>query len=120
MHSVVCKIRSRTSERWIEVEIGVDDSGQNFWRLIAKSSVAFAQFNATVGRWDPTIFFGKEPFSGVPSIVLFSADPDPFVGFVLFRPGDDFYRLGCGRTISDGGSREATDDVSYRMDFLCA
>ena len=124
MPSVSCKIKSKkTPEKWVEVEIGVDDSsGDNFWRLTAKSTVAFAQFTATSGRWDPIVYYGNSPASGywgLPSILLFSADSDPLVGFTLFRPGTTFYRLGCGQTIRDEGSRESTADLTYRMDFLC-
>ena len=124
MPSVSCKIKSKKSpERWIEVDIGVDDnSGDNFWRLTAKSAVAFSQFTATSGRWDPVSHSGRSPSSGywdVPSILLFSADSDPLIGFVLMRPGPAFYRLGCGQTIRGEGSREDTADLTYRMDFLC-
>jgi hypothetical protein len=123
MPSVSCKIRSKkTADKWIEVEIGVDDSGDNFWRLTAKSVVSFAQFKATSGRWDPLPYSaGKSsgPYWDVPSILLWSAEPDPFHGFFLFRPGPSFYRLGCGQVISDEGAREDTADLTYRMDFLC-
>jgi len=124
MPSVTCKIKSKKNpERWIEVEIGVDDgSGDNFWRLTAKSTVAFHQFNATSGRWDPIPYSVGSPSGGyreVPSILLFSADADPLIGFVLFRPGASFYRLGCGQTILGEGAREDTADLTYRMDFLC-
>jgi hypothetical protein len=83
MSSVTCKIKSKKNpEKWVEVEIGVDDgSRDNFWRLTAKSTVAFHQFNATSGRWDPLTYYGGSPAGGswgVPSILLFSADQDPW------------------------------------------
>ena len=124
MPSVTCKIRSKKNpEKWVEMEIGVNGSGDNYWRLTAKSVVSFPQFIATSGRWDPTSYYAGSAsgaYQGVPSIVLLSADPDPLVGFVLFRPGPFFYRLGCGQNIGDEGSREDTADLTYRMDFLCA
>jgi hypothetical protein len=123
MASVTCTIKSKkTPERWIEVEIGVDGSGEDFWRLTAKSPVAFPHFIATVGRWDPIPYYGGKPsgpYWGVPSIVLISGDPDPVGGFVLFPVEPSFYRLGCGQTLRGEGAREETADVTFRMDFLC-
>jgi hypothetical protein len=124
MPSVSCKITSKTNpQKWIEVEIGVDDrSGDNFWRLTARSTVAFPQFHSTSGRWDPIPFSVRKPsggFSEVPSILLFSGDPDPRGGFILFNPGPSFYRLGCGQVLRGEGAREGPADLTYRMDFLC-
>jgi hypothetical protein len=124
MSSVSCKIRSKTHpQRWIEVEIGVDDrSGDNFWRLTGTSAVGFPGFHAAAGRWDPMTYYGGAPsggYWGVPSIVLIAGESDPFGGFVLFRQGAEFHRLGCGRVIKDEGSREDVADLTYRMDFLC-
>ena len=123
MPSVSCKIRSTPHPaRWVELEIGVDGSGENFWRLTARSNVGFPQFDATAGRWDPIPYYGGSPsggYWGLPSIALIAADPDPLGGIVLFRPGPAFYRLGCGRVIRDEGSREGVADLTYRMDFLC-
>lgn len=123
MPSVTCKIRSkRHPARWIEIDIGVDESGDNYWTLIAKSAVSFSQFNATSGRWDPVTFFVKNPsggFTEMASIALISGVPDPYGGIVLFQPGPHFYRLGCGQHIVGQGAREDAADLTYRMDFPC-
>jgi hypothetical protein len=124
MPSVSCRIKSKKSpDRWVEVEIGIDDSsGDNFWKLTGKSAVSFAQFKASSGRWDPIVYSGGSSsgaYWSVPSILLWSSDPDPLIGFTLFRPGSTFYRLGCGQVLRDEGSREGTADLTYRMDFLC-
>jgi hypothetical protein len=84
--------------------------------------VSFAQFKASSGRWDPIVYSGGSSsgaYWSVPSILLWSSDPDPLIGFTLFRPGSTFYRLGCGQVLRDEGSREGTADLTYRMDFLC-
>lgn len=122
MPSVACKIKSKKQPWWIEIDIGVDDAtGDNYWRLTGKSTVTFPGFNSNVGRWDPIVYDSGGPggLRGVPSIVLFAGDPDPFGGFILFRPGPAFFRLHCGSVIKDEGSREDEADITYRMDFLC-
>jgi hypothetical protein len=123
MPSVTCKIRSQKSpSKWVEIDIGVDGSGAAYWRLITRSPVSFHRFTATTGIWFPVLHYGtdpKGPYAEVPSVLVSGGDDDPMGGFVLFRPGDHFYRLGCGQVIRGEGSREAEADLAYRMDFPC-
>ena len=121
MPSVTCKIASKIKpEKWIEVEIGVDDdSGSKFWRLTAKSPVSFLSFNVTSGEWFPIAYLHNDN-PEVSGIMLRTSEDDPFQGFDLLRTGSNFYRLICGQTIQGDGSREKHLDVRYRMDFLCA
>ena len=120
MFSVTCKINDKkTPEKWIEVEIGVEEgSGNKYWRLTAKSPVAFHNFSATKGKWDWGNYFGPDD-SFASALFILPPKPDPFNGFQLFRTGRNFYRLACGQSIEGIGTREKHLDVEFRMDFLC-
>ena len=90
MPSVTCKIASKIKpEKWIEVEIGVDDdSGSKFWRLTAKSPVSFLSFNVTSGEWFPIAYLHNDN-PEVPGIMLRTSEDDPFQGFDLLRTGSN-------------------------------
>jgi hypothetical protein len=120
MQTVTCLIRDTARPQvWMEIEIGLDDQDQHFWRLLRTSTVPFNQFTAKKGTWSyATIHVvdkdHDEQSSGI-EVEAGSAD-----GFALMGVPKSFYQLNCGQTRSGKGLRDADGaDVEYRMDVVC-
>ncbi len=120
MDSVQCTISdSKNPQLWIEIEIGLDDTQNRFWRLTGKSPVSFNQLTATSGTWDYGNIVMGNGSSASQGIDVYTKD-DQTDYFALSHVPRYFYMLGCGQNRSGDGFRTSDGrDVRYSMDFLC-
>jgi hypothetical protein len=121
MDSVQCRIANKSRlELWIEIEIGINDDNNRFWKLTRQNYVSFSNFTSTSGSWDYSVVSTSWPDGSDNTSNGIAISGDGSDGFALQNVPEGFYRLNCGNTRSGDGFR-LTDGVNvrYRMDVLC-